>query len=68
MQVAGVGPVRFVSCELRQGAHWEDGHNYVSWETMHRVTEGLPELARCQQCLRVVAFGVSGGEVQVLDT
>ena len=71
LQVAGVGPARFVSCaETNSGRLHIGKTDVVTWcgrRWVHRVSEGLPELTRCRQCLRAVALGVSGGEVQVLD-
>ena len=67
MQVAGVGPARFVSCA--EGLHIGKT-DVVTWcgrQWVHRVSEGLPGLTRCRQCLRAVALGVSGGEVQELE-
>ena len=71
MQVAGVGPARFVSCAEASSGRLHIGNtDVVTWcgrRWVHRVSEGLPGLTRCRQCLRAVALGVSGGEVQVLD-
>ena len=62
MQVAGVGPGRFVSCAEASSGRLHIGKTDVGcgrrW--VHRFDE-------IRQCLRAVALGVSGGEVQVLD-
>ena len=62
MQVAGVGPGRFVSCAEASSGRLHIGKTDVGcgrrW--VHRVDE-------IRQCLKAVALGVSGGEVQELD-
>ena len=69
-EVAGGGPVRFVSCAVTGPGKvhvWKtDVFTWCWWRWVHRVAEGLPELTRCQ-CLRAAVLGVSGGEAQVLD-
>ena len=71
LDAARVGPVKFVSCaEVGMGkAHvWKtDAVTWCGRRWVHMVTEVLPEMERCRQCLRAVAVGVSGGVVQVLD-
>ena len=71
VQVAGVGPVRFVSCAETSSGRLHIGKtDVVMWcgrRWVHCVSEALPGLTRCRQCLRAVALGVSGSEVQVLD-
>ena len=71
MQFAGVGPARFASCAETSSGRLHIGKtDVVTWcgrRWVHLVSEWLPGLTRCRQCLRAVALGVSGGEVQVLD-
>ena len=70
MQVAGVGPVRFVSCaKVSSGkVHIGKTDSHVVWETMGASSNRRASRVRCRQCLRAVALCVFGGEVQVFDS